>query len=228
MTAVKLDAGAVPTSGIPVTGNAVSRSERSKRASMPTRMCRATLRGMSRLLATAVLLSSVCVFAQQKATLCELITDPLRFAGQTVEVRATLTGNFEMSLLIDDSCPRSNVLIWYGRGMVATDTSQYALIDSMDALKKSEGIVWHSPAPVVFHATKDSKKMADYMAKYVKKFGEVSVTATFTGRFDYIPKWLALKAPDGKLTAVSAFGHQLCCSARLEPQTVTDVVVPKK
>jgi hypothetical protein len=119
-------------------------------------------------------------------------------------------------------------LIWYGRGLVATDTSQYALIDSIDALKEADHIVWHPATPVIFHATKDSKKLADYLTKHAKKFGDASATATFIGRFDYIPKWLALKAPDGKLTAVSAFGHQLCCSARLEPLTVTDVAVPKK
>jgi len=162
-----------------------------------------------------------------RTTLCELIAHPLRFAGQNIEVRATLVGNFEMNLLVDDSCPRSDVLIWYGRGLVATDTSQYALIDSIDALKSADNIRWRLPSPVVFRATKDSKKMSEYIRKH-KKAGYVKATATFTGRFDYIPKWQALKAPDGNVTVVSSFGHQNCCSARLEPQSVTDFIPPKK
>jgi hypothetical protein len=162
-----------------------------------------------------------------KTTLCELKSHPLRFAGRTVEVHATLASNFEMSVLVDDSCPRSDVVIWYGRGLVAADTSQYAFIDSIDALKKPDDIHWRPFAPVIFHATKDSKKMFEYIRKH-KKGGELTVTATFTGRFDYIPKLLALQASDGKAAAVSAFGHQNCCSARLEPQSVTEFVLPKK
>jgi hypothetical protein len=162
-----------------------------------------------------------------KTTLCELMSNPLRFAGRAVEVHATLAGNFEMSVLVDDSCPHSDVVIWYGRGLVATDTSQYAFIDSIDAMEKPDDIGWRPPAPVIFHPTNDSKKMFEYIRKH-KKGGDVTVTATFTGRFDYIPKLLALKASDGKVTAVSAFGHQNCCSARLEPQSVTEFVLPKK
>jgi hypothetical protein len=162
-----------------------------------------------------------------RITLCELTAHPLRFSGQNIEVYATLAQNFEMSVLVDDSCPHSDVVIWYGRGLVATDTSQYAFIDSVDALQAPGDIHWRPPAPVLFHATKASKMMSEYIRKH-KKGGDVTVKATFTGRFDYIPKWLAIKAPDGKVTAVSAFGHQNCCTARLEPQSVAEFVPPKK
>ena len=70
--------------------------------------------------------------------------------------------------------------------------------------------------------------MAHYIRKHKKGVGDITVTATFTGRFDYIPMWLALKASDGKVTAFSAFGHQICCSARLEPQSVTELLLPKR
>ena len=163
-----------------------------------------------------------------ETTLCELQNNPLRFAGRYIRVRATFAGNFEMSMLVDDSCPHSNVLIWYGQGMAATDTSQYAFIDSLAALEKPDDIRWQAPAPVIFHATQDSKRMSNYIRKHKKGVGDVTVTATFTGRFDYIPKWMALKALDGKVTAFSAFGHQICCSARLEPQSVTEPVLSKK
>jgi len=164
-----------------------------------------------------------------KTTLCELVKDPARFAGQYVQVRATFVGNFEMSILVDDSCPRSNVEIWYGRGLVTTDTSEYAFVESFDAaLKKPDDVRWLPSSPVTFHATKDSARMYRYVRKQQTHFGYAKVNATFTGRFDYISKWLALKAPNGEVTIVSAFGHQLCCSARLEPESVTEAVFPKK
>jgi hypothetical protein len=162
-----------------------------------------------------------------KTTLCELTAHPSRFAGQYIEVRATHAGNFEMSILVDDSCPRSDVVVWYGQGLVPTDVSQYAFIDSIDDLKNPDDIRWRPPAPVNFRATQDSKRMSEYVQKHRKK-GELTFTATFRGRFDYIPRLLAVKGPDGKVTVVSAFGHQNCCSARLQPESVTEFTPPKR
>jgi hypothetical protein len=173
--------------------------------------------------------ASQTVQGESKTTLCQLMANPERYAGQTVEVRATLIGAMETSVLIDDSCPHSDVSVWYGLSMPQMDSSPYALIDSLDALKKPDEIHWLPPAPVIFQPTKDSERMMRY-CKRRKVSDVVRITATFRGRFDYIPKskWLALKGPDGNFTAFKAFGHQNCCRAQLTPQSVTEFVRPRK
>jgi hypothetical protein len=165
-----------------------------------------------------------------KTTLCDLTANPLRYAGQIVEVRATLESGFEMSVLIDDSCPHSDVRVWYGDNIPAVDGSPHALIDSLDALRRPGDIHWLPPAPVIFQPTKDSESMGEYFRKLPSFSDEVKVTATFRGRFDYIPKskWLALKVSEGRLEAFKAFGHLGCCCARLVPQSVTEFVPSEK
>lgn len=183
----------------------------------------------------SVLFASVIAGAQPrsgplKITVCELSEDPLRYSGRDVQVRTTLTTNFEMSILYDPSCQDREgrkFLIWYGEGGVATDSSVFAFIDSVEDLKVPERINWLPPVQVAFHATKESQKVSEYLRKQDKQYGVAKVEATFTGGFDYIPKWLALKGPDGKVVAFSAFGHQLCCEARLIPQSVADAVFPR-
>jgi hypothetical protein len=164
-----------------------------------------------------------------KTTMCELFANPSRFAGRDVEVRATFTGNFEMSVLNDRSCPRSDVVIWYGNGLIGTEDAQYAFLDSLDALKIPETIHWQSWVPNTFHDSKESIRMFKYVRKHQKK-RDATVEASFVGRFDFIPisKWLALKTADGKTIAVSAFGHQNCCNARLVPKSVSAVKLPTK
>ena len=193
--------------------------------------------GRRTFLSIAMLSFLACVIASAqlasgplKTTVCELSKDPLRFSGHDVQVRTTLKTNPEMSILYDPSCQDREgrpFFIWYGTGFVATDSSAFAFIDSLDDLKVPERINWLPPVQVAFHATKESQKVSEYLKKQNKKGGG-KVEATFTGRFDYIPKWLALKGPDGKVVAHSAFGHQLCCEARLIPESVSDPVFPRR
>ncbi len=161
-----------------------------------------------------------------RTTLCELQSHPEQFSRKFVRIRATLESNFEMAVLTDTSCPRSDVMIWYGSAF--GDFSQTALIASLDDLKEPNEIQWHSATPLVFHVTEESKRLDKYCRKHAKKLGEVKYQATFIGRFDYIANWLAVKKGDGKVLAVSAYGHQNCCKARLEPESIADISLPRK
>ena len=166
--------------------------------------------------------------APLRTTLCEIEADPSRFSGQRIELRATIATNFEMSILNDDSCPKSNVFIWFGNGFF-DDISSYAFIDSWDALSDLKTIVWQAPPQVAFKQTNEVRRMYQKMGRQQKRRGSAASRATIIGVFQWIPdgKLMALQSKQGKVWATSRFGHQLCCNARLLPEQIDNIQINK-
>jgi len=164
--------------------------------------------------------------APLRTTLCEIEADPSRFSGQRIEIRATIATNFEMSTLNDDSCPKSNIFVWFGNGFF-DDVISYAFIDSWDALSDPSAIAWQTPPRVDFKQTNEVRRMYQKMGRQQKKQGYAASRATIIGIFQWIPdgKLMALQFKHGKVWATSRFGHQLCCNARLLPERIDDIQI---
>lgn len=59
-------------------------------------------------------------------TLCELVTHPGKYSGQTVEVRAIVEQGFEVSLLVDKAC---SARVWFNTLPVHWDEKEYQRIE---------------------------------------------------------------------------------------------------
>lgn len=165
-----------------------------------------------------------------RTTLCELQTRPEKFSGRVVEFRASIITNFEMSMLSDDSCPKTDVHVWFGGGLVESGASEYAVIDPSQRRSPSDTTDWQRCPTVTLEQNRQTRAMFRAMRKQEKRQGYGSAIASIVGLFQYIPadKVMVFKAADGRTWETSRFGHQLCCNARLLPVAIHDVVVSPK
>lgn len=152
-------------------------------------------------------------------SVCEVMADPSSYAGKAIGIKATYAGNFEMSVLVDQQCPKAE--IWFGRGLIEPPGTQYAPVDSFRDLAKIKATDWKSWPAISFRETPASKHLDRYVRK-LKRKGEIRVTVTLLGRFDYFPDLLAIKTAEGKIRTTWGFGHMNCCKARFVAESITE------
>jgi hypothetical protein len=146
--------------------------------------------------------------APLKATVCELVKEPVRFSGKIVQVRATVN---HAGLLTVPGCPSLPLAIPDGPEFTSHMAGhQYAEIRDRSELNHPEQLNWKTfrvPKPITL--VKDGKYsvFSEAVEAYHWDVGDdrsacgkpwscpkFDVTATFVGRFDYeMPKLRAVR-----------------------------------
>ena len=176
-----------------------------------------------------------------KTTVCELVAHPERFNGKIVQVRATLSVGYEISVFLDDHCERGVLDGW--SDLESQESMQFAYIDSEDELQHPERLKW-KPVPKVRPIKVQEDEGFRTLEKYVSQYyfdvpstpgrdscgfhcRKFKVSATFTGRFDCDDRRLRAfrNSSTGKITTWSGgFGHAGASPIQLVWQSVSDVV----
>lgn len=165
---------------------------------------------MLRFTAIALFICSI-VHAQQpiRTSICTIMKDPAKYAGQIVEVRATPVSGPEFSGLADSSEKSCNVP-WFEWAPIEGSNAYHPHDDEQDKhpvfLKSDEQLVAYKKA------VEAEVYPVDENENNIGGFPRYTVTANFTGRVDYADK------------SKSGFGHLGGSSVRFVMISVSNVM----
>jgi hypothetical protein len=169
--------------------------------------------------------------------LCELVAKPQLLNEETIRVRATVLRGPESTILFDKSCYARVYLAWPEEDLRGRmdGSLEYAFIHSEGEAKYPARLKWHHPPAPIKLLENDMFKSFFHllMAEQPERPGILcvscplnSVTATFTGRFEYA-SMIAIRGRSKQIETVDAggFGHLNMWDSQLVVQSVSDVDV---
>ncbi len=178
------------------------------------------------------------------ATVCKISENPSYYNNKTVRVRGYVEGNFEYSLLMDESCNETSIWFAFADGSGPPQLEIMVRGRGMPGGRDSKG---RRTAPIRVRLIKDSNFQALMHYLEISAKGKACadgpppdfppdcttyrVTATFTGRIDGVSKRLheahvkrsSYDPIDGK-----GFGHMGMFEAEIVVQSVENVVAVEK
>lgn len=202
--------------------------------------------------AVAVLISQVNPEQPIKTTLCELKSEPERFNGKIVQVRAAVITSMEIGGLQDVTCSAWVHLAFSSDTcMAGHQEEQYAFVPVIQDPHNPYQLIWnpsvpklatwdadHPPSCLVWRPVEiprqiftnenaEMRRLEKHSGAKSRKPNRYRTVATVTGRFDHSQTPLIAFRPGttGKVTYhFAGFGHLNGALSQLVVQSVSDVV----